>query len=82
MDPRSWLEAHGKETPDFRGGGRRHVFDLARWSYAPDVIDLILDDLRRLQLGEPGSGMVSGRSMYDPWISQRGLRFLDWLTIV
>ena len=29
VDPRSWLESHGKETPDYMNGGRRVVFDLA-----------------------------------------------------
>lgn len=82
VDPRAWLEAHGKPTEDFHSGGRRAVFDQAQWPYAPDVIELILEDLARLQLGGPGSGMVTGRSMYDPWISARGRRFLDWLSIV
>jgi len=82
VDPRVWLEEHGKQTPEFMSGGRRHVFDLAEWSYPPDVIDLALDDLARLQLGSPGTGMVTGGAMYNPWISERGRRFLDWLTFV
>jgi hypothetical protein len=80
-DPRGWLEAHRKDTPDYASGPRRTVFDLAQWPYAADMIELILDDLARLQLGGPGSGMVTGRAMYDPWISDRGRRFLDWLSI-
>lgn len=82
VDPRCWLEAHGKPTQDFLTGPRRAVFDQAEWPYATDVIDLVLEDLARLQLGSPGSGMVTGQAMYDPWISARGRRFLDWLSIV
>lgn len=82
VDPPGWLNAHGKETPVFMSGGRRHVFDLAQWPYAADVVELVLDDLGRLQLGGPGSAMVTGGAMYDPWISPRGRRFLDWLAIV
>ncbi|MFL6144346.1 MAG: hypothetical protein ACJ72N_21095 [Labedaea sp.] len=81
VDPRGWLEAQGKETPDYISGGRRTVFDLAQWPYAPDVIDLILEDLARLQLGSLSAGMVTGRAMYDPWISNRGSRFLEWLAM-
>ncbi len=82
VDPRGWLEAHGKPIGEFYSGGRRTVFDQAQWPYATDVIELILEDLARLQLGTPGAGMVTGRSMYDPWISPRGRRFLDWLSVV
>lgn len=82
VDPRAWLEAHGKQTPEFMSGGRRHVFDLAEWPYPADVIDLALDDLFRFQLGSPGTGMVTGGAMYDSWVSDRGRRFLDWLTVV
>lgn len=82
VDPRTWLIDHQKATPEFMTGGRRHVFDLAEWPYPADVVDLVLEDLGRLKLGSPGSGMVTGRAMYDRWITDRGQRFLDWLTIV
>lgn len=82
IDPRSWLESHGKRTEDFVSGPRRAVFDQADWPYPKDLIDLVVEDLGRLGLGSVGSGMVSGQAMYSPWISDRGKRFLDWLTIV
>ncbi len=82
VDPKKWLMEHQKASPEFMTGGRRHVFDLAEWPYPADVVDLVLEDLAALKLGSPGSGMVTGRAMYDPWITDRGQRFLDWLTIV
>lgn len=82
VDPRGWLEKHGKPAQDFLSGGRRAVFDQAGWPYAPDLIELILEDLGRLQLGGPGTGMVSGHAMYDPWTTPRGRRFLEWLSTV
>jgi hypothetical protein len=81
-DPKQWLVEHGLETPEYMSGPRRTVLGLARLPYPNDVLDLILEDLARLRLADVGSGMVTGGAIYDPWITERSRRFLDWLTVV
>lgn len=81
LNPKGWFEANGQTAPDYYSAGRRAPLDQAGL-FPKDVVDLLLEDLGRLQLGGPGSGMVTQHSVYDPWVTERGRRFLDWLTIV
>lgn len=80
-DPRGWLKAHVMQTPPIRGGTHLDVFGLAGM-FDEDTRNLILDDLESRGLGSPRSTFVTGPAVYDPWITDRGRRFLDWLTIV
>lgn len=82
LDPRSWLTEAGADVPEFMSGPRTEVLKLANFPFPVEQMELILEDLRALRLGDVGSGMVTGRSMYDPWITDRGRRFLEWLTVV
>ena len=81
-DPRGWLTAAGRNTPEFMGTPRRTVLDLAGLPFADDQLDLVLEDLRDRRLADLGAGMVSKNAVYSPWITDRGTRFLEWLTIV
>ena len=68
--------------PEFMSGPRSEVLKLANFPFPVEQMELILEDLRAFRLGDVGSGTVTGRSMYDPWITDRGRRFLEWLTVV
>lgn len=82
LDPRSWLTEAGVDMPEFISGPRSEVLRLASFPFPVEQMELILEDLRAVGLGDVGSGMVTGRSMYDPWVTNRGRRFLEWLTVV
>jgi len=49
-----------------------------------DQLEFILADLtdRRLVDAAMLSGIVSAHSFYDPWITDRGREFLQWVTLV
>lgn len=82
QDPRGWLGEADVEMPEFMSGSRSEVLRLASFPFPAEQMELILEDLRAFGLGDVGSGMVTGRSMYDPWVTDRGRRFLEWLIVV
>jgi hypothetical protein len=82
LDPRGWLSEAGADMPEFMSGPRSEVLKLASFPFPVEQMELILEDLRAFRLGDVGSGMVTGRSMCDPWVTDRGRRFLEWLTVV
>jgi len=82
LDPRSWLTEAGVDMPEFISGPRSEVLKLASFPFPVEQMELILEDLRAVGLGDAGSGMVTGRSLYGPWVTDRGRRFLEWLTVV
>jgi hypothetical protein len=65
LDPRSWLTEAGVDLPEFMSGPRSEVLKLANFPFPVEHMELILEDLRAFRLGDVGSGMVTGRSMYD-----------------
>jgi hypothetical protein len=82
LDPRGWLSEAGVDMPEYMSGPRSEVLKLASLPIPVEQMELILEDLRAFRLGDVGSGTVTGRSMYDPWVTDRGRRFLEWLTVV
>lgn len=73
---RRLLVEHGNGSPDLNAAAQRAGFEFGPWPYDDDVVELLLEDLRDLKLGGHGN---ADRSVF---ISDRGLRFLAWLTIV
>ncbi|MFT4616080.1 MAG: hypothetical protein ACI9CV_000036 [Ilumatobacter sp.] len=79
--PMEWLAAAGIKS-NFAGGSKRAILDLAGLPYPKEQLDLVLEDLEQLRLAQSLGGTMTRQGMESPWVTERGLRFLDWLTIV
>ena len=57
LDPRGWLNEAGVDMPEFMSGPRSEVLKLARFPFPVEQMELILEDLRAVGLGDVGSGI-------------------------
>lgn len=79
--PMKWLAAAGIKS-NLAAGSKRAILDLAGLPYPKEQVDLVLEDLEQLRLAHGLGGTMTQQGMESPWVTERGLRFLDWLTIV
>lgn len=80
-DPSGWYGHHALERSNFMAASRRTALEAARIEVPPDVLSMVITDLQERGLVDAGSlgAMVTGGSVYDPWITPRGHEWMRWV---
>lgn len=81
-DPREWFSRNQIVPQEFMSAGRDQVLKQAYPDQAKseDFRILVVDDLAKRGLMGSISGMVSGRSVYDPLTTKLGKEFLEYIS--